>query len=399
MASMMDYYAALAQLQATLPPVDGQESLPLAQACGRTLLADLPARHDAPRFDNSAMDGYAIADPEQSLMRFALYGRTAAGEYANVVLQPGQARRVFTGAPVPAGTSAVVAQEHAREQDGVLLLSSPVPCGLNVRYRAEEFAAGAPLLPAGQLLSPAALALAASQGYADLTVRRVLKVALFSSGNELCEPGSALRNGKIYDANRYLLQAWLSKMPLQLIDAGILPDDAQHTRQRLAAMAQQVDVILTSGGASVGEEDHLKQALSALGRLDSWKMAIKPGKPFAWGQLGAARVFMLPGNPVATLVTFHLLVAPALRRLMGATSIAPPSWRARATFTRGGNEARRQFLRASISTNAEGDTQVTALAAQGSAMLAACVSADVLVELPPETPVALGDWLRVYPLQ
>lgn len=395
---MMDYYAALARLQAELTPGAGEETLPLSDCAGRVLASALLARYDTPAFDNSAMDGYAVADPDGSRTRFALCGRTAAGEAAAAALLPGQAVRLFTGAPLPEGATAVVAQEQATLEGETLLLQQPAGAGQHVRQRAEEFSAGSPLLQPGQCLGPAALALAASQGVAQLTVRRRLKVAVFASGNELCEPGQPLGAAQIHDANRYQLLAWLTRFPVEVIDGGILPDDAQLTRERLAQAAGQVDVILTSGGASVGEEDHLKAALQAIGRLDAWKLAIKPGKPFAWGQAGTARVFMLPGNPVATFVTFTMLVAPALRCLLGIAPMAPTAWRAQAAFERDGHEVRREFLRAQVSTADDGSLQVMPLAAQGSAMLSACVAANVLVEIPPATGVARGDVLRVYPL-
>ncbi|BEV71224.1 MULTISPECIES: gephyrin-like molybdotransferase Glp [unclassified Paludibacterium] len=396
---MMDYYQALDALAQALTPIDGQESVPLTEARGRRLAEPLLARLDTPAFDNSAMDGYALADPQGTLTRFVLRGRTAAGDAPAAALQPGEAWRIFTGAPVPPGTTAVVAQENARLDGEQLHLSAPLPAGRHIRRRAEEFAAGATLLPAGTTLGAAAIALAASQGNARLSVSRPLRVAVFSSGNELCEPGATLTAGKIYDANRYQLLAWLRAMPVTVVDGGILPDDLAQTRLRLAAVAQEVDVILTSGGASVGEEDHLKAALMQIGRLDAWRLAIKPGKPFAWGRVGQAHVFMLPGNPVATFVTFHQLVAPALGYLSGQPALRAESSRARAQFASRGEEARREFLRARLSLNAEGEPQVSLLDGQGSAMLRACAEADCLVEVPPQTAVAQGDWLTVYPLR
>ncbi|TDR73061.1 gephyrin-like molybdotransferase Glp [Paludibacterium purpuratum] len=395
---MMDYYQALDALAQALPPLADSETLPLAAATGRVLAEPLSARLDTPAFDNSAMDGYALADPAGTLTRFALVGRTAAGDTPAAALQAGEALRIFTGAPLPPGATAVVPQEYARLEGGQLQLEAPLPVGRNIRRQAEEFAAGAALLAAGSRLGPAAIALAASQGYVALPVRRRLRVAVFSSGNELCEPGDALAQGKIYDANRYQLLAWLAAWPVEVVDGGILPDSLAETRARLAEVADGVDVILTSGGASVGEEDHLKAALCAIGQLDAWKLAIKPGKPFAWGRAGAAHVFMLPGNPVATFVTFHLLVAPALRCLSGVSPARPASLRVRAAFARAGGEARREFLRARLGIGADGLPEATPLFGQGSAMLSACAEADCLLEVPPATAVAVGDWLTAFPL-
>jgi len=395
---MMDYYDALARLERELVAIDGSETLPLAACAGRVLAEPLSARFDTPAFDNSAMDGYALADPAGDGCVFTLVGRTAAGDAPASPLAPGEACRVFTGAPVPPGTTAVAAQENVRVDGATVTVAASLAQGLNIRFHAEEYANGDEILAAGARLTPAALALAASQGYAWLPVRRRLKVTVFSSGNELFEPGAALAPGKIYDANRYQLLAWLAGLPVEASDGGILPDDAAETRARLAAAAGTADVILTSGGASVGEEDHLKSAIAAIGSLDAWKLAIKPGKPFAWGRAGRARVFMLPGNPVATFATFFLLVAPALRMLMGMQAAQPLSVPARAGFVRDRAESRREFLRATLRRNASGETEVVPLAGQGSAMLLSCAQATALVEIPPSATVAHGDWLRVLPL-
>lgn len=395
---MMDYYDALERLLAELAPQEGCERLPLAAAQGRVLARPLAACYDSPQFDNSAMDGYALCDPAGAVVRFAVVGRTAAGDAPAPALEPGQALRIFTGAPLPAGASAVVAQEDATLDGDTLTLSAPLPAGRNIRVRGEETRAGDALLAAGTLLDPAALALAASQGHAQLDVLRRLRVAVFSSGDELLEPGAALTPGKIYDANRYQLLGWLATLPVDVVDGGILPDDAAVTRQRLEQAAAGCDVILTSGGVSVGEEDHVKAALSAIGRIDAWRLAIKPGKPFAWGQAGRARVFMLPGNPVATFATFLLLVAPAIRRLAGLADARPLALSARAAFAKPRLEPRREFLRAVATPGADGVLEVRALQGQGSAMLSACVAANVLVEVPPSAAVAEGDALRVYPL-
>lgn len=395
---LIDYHVALARLTGELTSIAEQEDVPLAQACGRILARGVTARYDTPNADNSAMDGYAVADPQQNLSRYDLVGRVAAGQAAEMELLPGQAVRLFTGALVPRGASAVVPQEQTTLLDGRLMLAAPAPRGQFIRCRGEEYAAGAELLGAGRKIGPAALALAASQGYARLPVCRRLKVAVFSSGNELCEPAETLERGMIHDANRYQLLGWLGTLPVEVIDGGILPDNAAATRERLASMAKQVDVILTSGGTSVGEEDHLTPALAALGRLDAWRLAIKPGKPFAWGQLTDAWVFMLPGNPVATFVTFHLLVAPALRRLQGVTDCAPLAWRARADFARPALEPRREFLRGNLLLDQAGEVRVRIQTGQGSAMLSACVAANALVEVPPGSAVSVGDWLTVYPL-
>lgn len=393
---MLDYHDALATLLAGLTPPAADETLPLSAAANRTLSRALPARVDTPSFDNSAMDGYALCDPDATRTAFCVTARVAAGDNAaGVALQPGEAARIFTGAPLPAGATAVVAQEDTRRDEDTLHLDRPARAGQHIRRRAEEYAAGGALLAAGSRLTPAAIALAASQGYATLPVRPRLGVTVFSSGNELVEPGAELLQGQIYDANRYQLIAWLAGFDVTLRDGGILPDDAAHTRAALAEASLASDVILTSGGVSVGEEDHVRAALEAIGTLTAWKLAIKPGKPFAWGQAGRARVFMLPGNPVATFVTFFLLVAPALRTLSGEAAAAPRALPVRAAFVKGKLEPRREFLRARLRV-ADGALLADLMAGQGSAMLSACAGADALVEIPPAATVAEGDLLNAY---
>ncbi|MGL6070741.1 molybdopterin molybdotransferase MoeA, partial [Craterilacuibacter sp.] len=371
---MLDYHAALAQLLANLTPKEGCEQVSLAHASGRRLAENLLARFDSPQFDNSAMDGYAIHDPAGEALHFNVVHRVAAGEVANMTISKGEAVRIFTGAPLPLGTTAVVPQEDTTRDGHVVALHQPARVGQHMRMQAEEYAAGAVLLAAGTLLGPAAIALAASQGYAVLPVRPRLQVTVFSSGNELIEPGGELMAGKIFDANRYQLLAWLSRFELDVTDGGILPDDAATTGAALVQASQESDVILTSGGVSVGEEDHLRAALEAIGEISAWKLAIKPGKPFAWGRAGRAHVFMLPGNPVATFVTFHQLVAPALRRLAGDSEPLPRAISVRAGFVKTKAEPRREFQRVRLVK--DGDAyRAELIKGQGSAMLSACAVA------------------------
>ena len=394
---MIDYYQALAQLQEALAPHGELERVPLSAAAGRVLAAPVAAVTAMPQFDNSAMDGYALADPAATLTRFRLCGRTGAGDQVAGPLSLGEAQKILTGAPVPQGTTAVVPQEQVTLEQDQLRLDSPTPVGSNLRYQGEEYAAGAELLRPGQRLNAPGLALAASQGHASLTVYRRLRVWLFSSGNELQEPGQPLASSQIYDANRYQLLAGLAGLPLELHDGGILPDDAEQIRLHLADAASQADVIITSGGASVGDADYLKQAVQALGTLDAWKLAIKPGKPFAWGRIDRCRVFMLPGNPVATFVTGYLLLLPALKQMMGFANMVPASLPVRSGFSWRADTRRREFLRAVLVPAADGGVEVKPLAGQGSAMLRSCVEASMLVEIPANTEIAPGDWLKAYP--
>ncbi len=397
---MLDYHDALRQLLASLQPISDTIPLPLDKASGHVLAADLPALYDTPQFDNSAMDGYAVADPEGNSTRFTLAGRIAAGESPELTLQAGQAARIFTGAPVPAGATAVVPQEDVQTEEDTLILAQPARAGAHIRRRAEEYAAGGTLLKQGTLLDPTAVALAASQGHAALPVLRPLRVAVFSSGNELREPGTDLAPGQIYDANRYQMLAWLAGMPVEVVLSGCLPDDAAITRERLQTVSTQADVILTSGGVSVGEEDHVRAALADIGQLDVWKLAIKPGKPFAWGSAGQARVFMLPGNPVAVMVTFYFFARLALQALSGATPHTDPLVRAASTTEIRKRQGRTEYQRGWLTVGQDGQSKVTLTGSQGSGVLRSMSEANcILVLHHDQKHVAAGDLVDCIPFE
>ncbi|WP_434778215.1 molybdopterin molybdotransferase MoeA [Neisseria sp. Ec49-e6-T10] len=395
---MLDYYQALDNLIDQLPHTDITQ-IPIEKAHGLLLAQDIYVQHNTPLFDNSAMDGYAICGEENK--NWQIIDRIAAGDSAQKIeLKNGQAVRIFTGAPLPKGATAVLAQEDTHQEETQLFCQTPtIKAGQNIRYCAEELSKGSVLLEAGQALVPAAIALAASQGYATLPIYSPLRITVFSSGNELLNPTQALSDGKIYDANRYLVLAWLQQLGFQVADGGILPDNQQSIALALKNASQNADVIITSGGVSVGEEDHLKAALLSIGELTLWKLAIKPGKPFAWGNIEQTKVFMLPGNPVATFVTFHQLVLPALRKISGYNrqQAYPQAIQAKALFDVQKTQNRRVFLRGILSIQ-NNEFCVEALPNQGSAMLSACVKANVLIDVPPEQLVKSGDTLTVYPL-
>ena len=398
---MLDYHTALEQLldeaHARRTPIT---SAALITSHGHYLAQEIAAQHDMPQFDNSAMDGYALClHPSSELLHYQRVGRIAAGESAEpFALQSGQAIRIFTGAPIPQGCNAVIAQENTEISGDELLCLKPVQLGENIRRRGEDFAVGTAILPQGLLLTPAAIGLAAGQGYAELPVHRRLRVTVFSSGNELLEPAQTLHSGAIYDANRYQLITWLKALNCEVSDGGILPDDLARTREQLQQVSTGSDLILTSGGASVGEEDHLKAAIADIGTLTQWKLAIKPGKPFAWGQINDTRIMMLPGNPVATFVTFKMLVEPSLRVMMGAhptQALAEPIM-AHANFSAKKADSRREFLRGILWHDANGLAHVDRLNNQGSHMLSACVQANCLIEVAAEVLVQEGQMLPVH---
>lgn len=395
---MIDFDTARSSLLESHTCTLGSVNLTLGEAANRVLAAPLAARYPSPLFDNSAMDGYAVCDPEGRLKTFTITGRTQAGDTAAAPLQAGEAVRIFTGAPLPANATAVVPQEETETDGGTLTVTAAVKPGQHIRRQAEEISVGQELLIKGSKLNAAALGLAASQGYDRVPVFDKLSVIVFSSGNELTEPGMPLESGRIYDANRYLLISWLQTRGAQVMDGGILPDDLARTETALSYAAKKFDVIITSGGASVGEADYLKQAIENTGSLTTHTLAIKPGKPFAWGHIGNAKVFVLPGNPVAAFVTAHMLLLPVLNKLMGKQerNWTLPKITAKAAFSTRKAIKRREFLRVGIRIGDNGETQAVLLPNQGSAMLGTCVTAEALCEIPAGQTVGEGDTVTLY---
>jgi molybdopterin molybdotransferase len=387
---------ALQDLLGRAEPALACEGVATFDADGRVLADELRSPLDVPGHDNSSMDGYALRLADlgggQAL---AVSQRIAAGSAA-APLQPGTVARIFTGAPVPAGADAVVMQEDvAVLDDGRAQIKVSPTAGQWIRRRGEDVARGAVVLQRGQRLSPAELGLAASIGFDRLPVSRRVRVALLSTGDELVMPGEvapeAMPAGAIYNSNRFFLRALLARLGCEVSDLGIVPDDRQATVQALAQAAQAHDLILTSGGVSVGEEDHIKPAVQALGELQLWQMAIKPGKPFAYGRVrhaqGFAHFIGLPGNPVSSFVTFVLLVRPFLLRLQGASGQWPAAIRLPAHFDWPKPDKRREFLR--VRRNAQGGLDL--FANQSSGVLTSAVWADGVIDNPPGQRIAHGD--------
>lgn len=402
MSELLDYHIALNDLLQTHAPLHGEESVPLEQLHQRVLSRDVLVQHDVPAFDNSAMDGYAINDNARN--SWQIVQRIAAGDQASKTLEPGQAARIFTGAPVPAGATAVVMQEMvAVSEDGQFINYDPaqgaISEGLNIRRKAEELQQGSVLLARHQRITPAAIGLLSAQGYTHAPCVPRVRVTVFSSGNELVKPGSPLQPGQIYDSNREMLLAMLRAEGFEAVSGGILPDQLEATKHALQKAAAESHAIICSGGVSVGEEDHLKAALQQVGELTQWRLLIKPGKPFTWGHIAKCRVFMLPGNPVSSLVTFRQLALPALQRLAGLDAEQARPWRlpARAAFSRSKADSRREFLRVKLQASARG-LYASPMQQQGSNMLSGAAFADALAEIPPGTPVQEGMELVVYPL-
>jgi molybdopterin molybdotransferase len=397
--SLLPFDDALARLLAAARPIDTLQILPLLDIDRRVLAADVTAAIDVPGFNNSAMDGYAVnladfAAPPASL---PVVQRIAAGEVGQP-LAPNSAARIFTGAPVPPGTNAVVPQEEVEAGDGVIALKAAVREGQHIRYRGEDIAAGSLLLPRGAQLNPQRLALAASVGLPELPVRARLKVGVLFTGDELTRPGQPLPAGGIYDSNRYAIVSLLHRLGAVVNDYGNVPDDRAATEAALREAAHENDVVISVGGVSVGEEDHVKAAVQAQGHLDLWKIAMKPGKPLAFGRMGEADFIGLPGNPVSAFLTFCLLARPFLLARMGARDTSLAAMTVPAAFSRSKPDSRREFLRARLALDASGFPQAILHDKQGSAAMTGLVWADGLVDVPAGATVASGDPVRFLPL-
>ena len=392
---------ALAQLIGYAVPIRQSERVSTFDADGRVTAQAVMSALAVPAWDNSAMDGYALrcADVSHSGSVLPVGQRIAAGS-AGVALDGSSAARIFTGAPIPPGADAVVMQEDCEVlagAAGLRVYKVPTP-GQWIRRAGEDVALGSQVLPGGLRLTPAALGLAASIGCATLDVARRPRVALFSTGDELVMPGDVapelLPAGAIYNSNRFFLRALLRRLGCDVTDMGIVPDQREATISALRDAASEHDLVLTSGGVSVGEEDHVKPAVAALGTLDLWQIAIKPGKPFAYGRVGAAHFIGLPGNPVSSLVTFLLLVRPFVLRLQGVTDVAPVVTRMRADFAWPKPDRRREFLR--VRQNAAGGLDV--FPNQSSGVLTSAVWGDGLVDNPPGDAIVPGDMVRYLSL-
>lgn len=373
-------------------PVEQIESVALAEADGRVLAEPLIAALDLPPWANSAMDGYALCLADWNGQALPVSQRIQAGS-APAPLQPGSCARIFTGAPLPHGADTVEMQENVDLDDtGRAVFRETLRVGQNVRAQGQETRRGECVLPAGTRLGPVELGLAASLGVAQLPVRRRLRVAVLSTGDELVEPGQALGPGQIYNSNRRLLIAWLQRLGCAVTDAGILPDDLPRTRAALAALGE-VDLILSTGGVSVGEADFLGLALREAGELALWKLAIKPGKPLTFGHYQGVPVIGLPGNPASTLVTFGLLARPYMLRRLGVQRVEPLGFPLPAGFTWSKPGMRREYLRARLEHG-----RVVPYANQSSGVLRSAAWAEGLAEVMEGSTLAEGDMLRFIPL-
>jgi molybdopterin molybdotransferase len=400
---MLSAAEALDFLLSAVRPIMEPETLPTLAANGRVLAAAQNSQLNVPPMDNTQMDGYAVraADCASGATKLRVSQRIPAGQVGQP-LQPGSAARIFTGAMIPPGADAVVMQEQCEAEktpDGDVVTIRHVPqAGEWIRRTGEDIKAGSTILSAGTRLRAQELGLAASVGLAALPVLRKPRVAVFFTGDELAMPGEPLKPGAIYNSNRFILRGLLENLGCEITDYGIVPDSLQATRDTLRKAAEAHDLIITSGGVSVGDEDHVKPAVEAEGRLNLWQIAIKPGKPLAFGEIdraGKDSAFFigLPGNPVSSFVTFLLFVRPFILRLQGVADVTPKAFAMRADFAWPKADRRNEFLRAKINRNGGLDLFPN----QGSAVLTSTVWGDGLIDNPPGNPITPGDTVRFLP--
>jgi molybdopterin molybdotransferase len=376
-------------ISARVNPVSGREAVPLRAALGRVLAENIVAPVNLPPFDNSAVDGYAVrgADIDAAReQRLTIVDRVAAGHAATHAVKPTEAVRIFTGAPMPPDADTVFMQEDCRIDGAHVIVPPGLPRGANRRLAGEDIRAGAVALPAGRRLSAQDVALAAALGLTVIDVTRRVRVALFSTGDEIAEPGSPLAGAALYDSNRYLLAAALARFGAEVTDLGILGDEPQALARALAAAASDHDLVLTSGGVSTGEADYVRSAVESVGRIVFWRVAIKPGRPVAMGVIpaanGEAAAFVgLPGNPVAVFVTFVRVVRPLLLRLAGALPEPLVAMPARAAFSYKKRKGRREYVRVALRLAADGSIDVVKHPQDGAGVLTSLTQTDGLAEL------------------
>jgi molybdopterin molybdotransferase len=390
---------ALAFLLNQVKPITQQETLGLNEAIGRVLATTVKSQVDVPPWDNSAMDGFAIdsKDLDTGKSRLRIAQRIPAGSVGRT-LEPGTAARIFTGAPVPQGADAVVIQEVCKiEGDEVVVMERP-SIGANIRKAGEDILQGEAILSTGIKLDAQHLGLAASVGVAQLSVYHRLKVAVFSSGDELVMPGGELESGQIYNSNQFTLSGMLQRMGCEVVQLGIVEDTFEATCETLSRGAEEADLVLASGGVSVGEEDHVKPAVEHLGSLALWKIASRPGKPLAFGYIGETPFMGTPGNPVSLFVTFCLFARPFILRMQGISGeVRPTPFPAIAGFEKAATDKRQEYARGRMELNGQGQAVVRLYPNRSSGVLSSVVWANGLAVLPPLTAIKPGDPVNFIP--
>ena len=381
---MMSVDEAVAIIAAKVTAVREVESVALTEADGRILAHDISAPLSLPPFTNSAVDGFAVASrdlPQGKEQRFPVAGRVQAGASAPAPLKPGHAMRIFTGAPIPEGADTVFMQEDVRLEDGNVVVPAGLGRGANVRPAGEDIPLGHVALKTGQRLRPQDVALVAAFGLTKIAVSRRIRVAVFSTGNELVSPGEERAAAQLFDSNRFMLMAMLARLRCEVADFGILRDERASLAGALKKVAGDHDLILTTGGVSTGEEDHLKAGVESTGSLVLWRMAIKPGRPVAMGIIGGTPLIGLPGNPVASFVTFVHVVRPTVLALSGAAQEPLVPMPVRAAFTYKKKIGRREYVRVSLRKTSDGVLEAIKFPREGAGLLSSLVDTDGLVEL------------------
>ena len=398
---LMTMADALTVLNERVVPVAEIDDVALADARGRVLAEDVASAVDVPQHDNAAVDGYALrfADLQSDAeTRLAVRARAAAGHPAEIAVGQAEAARIFTGAVMPEGADTVIMQEDVSRDGDYVLVPPGLKIGANRRKAGEDIARGSLVLQRGHRLRPQDLGVLAAIGRDRLRLYRRLRVAAFSTGDELQEPGQPLRPGGVFDSNRRILIALLQNLGCEVSDLGILADSADDVRNALAAAADRHDLLITSGGMSTGEEDHVKTVVEALGNLHFWRLAIKPGRPLALGQVGRTPIVGLPGNPVAVMVTFVAMVRPMILRLMGGEAPPPHSFKVCAGFAHKKKKDRREWLRVRLEGEGPGTWRARKFPREGAGILSSLVEADGLVELPEDlTRLAPGTMVDFLP--
>jgi molybdopterin molybdotransferase len=398
---MISVRDAQAQILDRVTAVASPELLPLTASLGRVLAEDILSEMDVPPTTNSAVDGYAVAAadiPAAGTRALDVVGELAAGSVYSGVLQRGQALRIMTGAPIPAGADTVYLQENV-EREGDRVIVGPMAGGVNVRHRGEDVRAGAVVLAAGSVLRPQEIGVAASLGLAQLLVRQKPRVAILSTGDEVAEPGTARKPGQIFDSNRFSLRGLVEAAGAEAVDDGIVPDQFDELHARLMRAAEHADIVLTSGGVSVGDYDLVKSVLQQAGGIHFWQVAMQPGRPLAAGSIGRAHFFGLPGNPVASMLTFHLFVRPALWKLAGRRELFGLPFHAIAAEPLSKKVGRREFKRG-ILTWAKDRWEVRTTGPQGSGILTSMTAANCFIVIEEERgDVRTGETVWVEPFQ
>jgi len=393
---------ALSRIQDALTPIDGFERCALREAYGRIVAADVISPLNVPGHINSAMDGYAVSGgdlPTEGTRQLRVIGTAYAGNPFEGTLQSGQAVRIMTGAVVPEGADTVIMQERVERDGDTLTIHSGHRSGENVRQIGEDIAEGGVVLAPGKKIRAAELGLLASLGVAEVTVRRRLRVATFSTGDELCSIGEVPREGQIYDSNRYSLYGMLRALNVEHLDMGVIRDDPEAISNAFTTAAGVADVLITSGGVSVGDADYVKQTLDRLGKVNFWKIKMKPGKPLAFGQLDKAIFFGLPGNPVSVMATFYEIVQPSLRYLQGQQSVTALRLKVRCT-DKLKSPARQDFQRGILERDGSGELVVRSTGNQGSHILSSMSQANCFIVLPAECRgIEPGEWVEVEPFE